>query len=110
MMRVFNRRRFCWVTVIAIAGCLAVASFGSPVVAAAQAVPSISPTAQEQLAAIRAEKQSRTPVQRKIDSRLLYAVKKARGAAFPLHFPDLQSKVNADPQGKVTVDVHGRLT
>lgn len=111
MTRTFNRRWFCWVVVITVAICLAVASFGSPVVAAgAQVIPGISPTVQEQLAAIRAEKQSRTPVQRKIDSGLLYAVKNARGAAFPPHFPNLQSKVATDPQGKVTVDVRGRLT
>jgi hypothetical protein len=63
-----------------------------------------------QLAALKAEKASRTPAQRKIDSHLLYAEKKARKVALPAHMPNVDPGIAVDRDGQVVVDVRGRMT
>jgi hypothetical protein len=86
------------------------AALAAPVGSAAAPKPEMSRSLQLQLAAVHAEKAGRTPVQRKIDSQLLYAEKLARHVAFPRHFPKLATSVATDAAGRVLVDVQGRVT
>ena len=102
-----------WVVPVATGACiLATAWFGSPAAAASTngGPPHISAAAMKQLAAIRAEKESRTPAQRKIDSHLLYAEKAARHVAFPPGFLHVATGLPTDPQAQVNVDVTGNFT
>jgi Subtilase family/FG-GAP-like repeat len=56
----------------------------------AQGTPGVSSQALAQISALNADKASRTPVQRKISSRLLYAARIARGEAIAQGVPTLQ--------------------
>ncbi|HET6878058.1 MAG TPA: S8 family serine peptidase [Jatrophihabitans sp.] len=69
----------------------------------------LSSSLSAQLAAIQAEKASRTPAQQKIDSHLLYAEKKAEHA-LPAGFPQVRQDVPVSPRGSVVVDVSGAMT
>jgi subtilisin family serine protease len=75
--------------------------------AAASAKPTLSHSVQLQIAALAAEKAARTPAQRKIDSQLLYAEKRALHSPLPAHFPKLITSITTDAAGRVVVDVHG---
>ena len=70
--------------------------------AAAQA---ISQEAIAQIQALLAEKDSRTPAQRKIDSNLLYAVKMNRGEAIAAGVRSLETGVDVAEGGGVIVDI-----
>jgi hypothetical protein len=72
--------------------------------------PRLSTKLSAQLDALDAEKAGRTPAQRKIDSHLLFAEKKARGVAFPPNFPDIPTDISVDARGQVVVEVTGQLT
>jgi hypothetical protein len=70
----------------------------------------ISESLSAQLAAVKAEKASRTPAQRKIDSHLLYAEKKARKVPLPAHFPGMDASIPVAKEGQVVVDVRAQMT
>lgn len=65
----------------------------------------ISPQALKQIEALTREKESRTPAQRKIDSRLLYTVKMARSEAIADGVPTLETDLRVDEKGFVEVDI-----
>ncbi len=67
--------------------------------------PEISPNAWQQIQALLDEKQSRTEVQQKIDSQLLYAIKARRGQQIAAGVDKLTTSVEADSVGLVTVDI-----
>lgn len=58
-----------------------------------------------QVAAIQADKASRTPTEEKVDSNLLYAAREATGRDAVEGVPDLASSVAEDRSGRVLVDV-----
>ncbi|MDO8587872.1 MAG: S8 family serine peptidase [Armatimonadota bacterium] len=64
----------------------------------------------EQIAAIRQEKGSWTPAQRKIESKLLLAAKKNRQAPLAIGMPELRSSIELDSENKVLVDVRAVVT
>jgi hypothetical protein len=70
----------------------------------------ITDEAAQQIQALLAEKQSRTPAQQKIDSQLLYAIKIRRGDSIASAVPNLQTGVDIDDQGKVVVDIIGDVS
>ena len=59
----------------------------------------------QQIQALDAEKESRTPAQRKIDSQLIYATKMHRGESIAAGVEKLDVNVGADDVGMVTVDI-----
>ncbi|MBN8721355.1 MAG: S8 family serine peptidase [Acidobacteria bacterium] len=62
--------------------------------------------AQQQIAALIQEKNSRTPAQRKMDARLIRGVKEARGEAFAPGVESLRPvNLEKDKEGKVTVEL-----
>src|SRR6266536_925802 len=56
----------------------------------------ISLSARQQIQALAAEKQSRTPAQRKVDSNLLYEAKQRRGLAIAAGVPTLQTFIRSE--------------
>jgi hypothetical protein len=95
----------------------AVVAGARPPAAAAAAVASgagrkIKPSALAQIGALLAEKASRTPAQKKLDSHLLYAAKLARGEALPggvdVRRP-VQAMVRPDAQGRALVEIAAQV-
>jgi hypothetical protein len=76
----------------------------------AQPSASISRSARQQIQALAAEKQSRTPAQRKVDSNLLYEAKQRRGLAIAAGVPTLQTFIQVGPRGEVVVDITATIT
>jgi hypothetical protein len=72
---------------------------------ASQDLKNINPDVLQQIAALEAEKDSRTPAQRKIDSRLLYEIKKSRGQAIADGVPTLDTSLRVDEKGFIDVDI-----
>lgn len=73
----------------------------------------IAPSAQRQIAALLAEKASRTPAQRKMNSHLVHAARVLRGETFSPDFPipkDALSAVHMDSRHRVEVDVKADVT
>ena len=70
----------------------------------------ISQSAQNQIAALLAEKASWTPVQNKMDSALVHAVKNSRGQLFASGIASLKSGVAVRPDGRVLVDISASVT
>ena len=66
---------------------------------------SIASGARQQIQALLAEKESRSPAQQKIDSQLLYAIKLRRGESIAAGVQTLAVEVGADEAGLVTVDI-----
>ncbi|MEO5915446.1 MAG: S8 family serine peptidase [Luteolibacter sp.] len=64
-----------------------------------------SPEAGAQMAAIRAEKAKRTPVQRKLASQLLYLSREAAGTDAVAGAKDVKSRVQLETDGRVVVDM-----
>jgi hypothetical protein len=60
--------------------------------------------------ALEADKALRTPVQRKIDSQLLFADKMHRGVPIADGIEAVQVRVEEDPRGRVKVDMKGQVT
>jgi hypothetical protein len=94
--------------------CLAVTALGlalcSAQAASAQQQESrLSANAVRQIQALDAEKESRTPAQRKIDSQLIYATKMNRGQAIAPGVPTLEVNVGADAAGRVVVDISAEI-
>src|SRR5262245_7937096 len=81
-----NKKR-AWTTTftLLLISIAALAAFGSGVFLkpsqAKQDLNWLTPQVAEQIQALQAEKEARTPAQRKIDSQLLYAIKMSRGEA-----------------------------
>ncbi len=77
---------------------------------AAQTAGSLSPQAVEQINALVREKQARTPVQRKMSSRLIYAIKMSRGEPIAAGVPTLQVTLpDVNARGAV-LDVRTEVT
>ncbi len=70
----------------------------------------IGPEAAAQIAALDREKESRTAAQRKIDSRLLYAIKEADGRASLEGLPKLQTGIKVGDKGSVEIDLRAQVT
>ncbi len=77
---------------------------------ATQAFEDISPEALAQIDALIREKESRTDVQKKIDSQLIYQSKIDRGLMVADSVSTLQTDVVVDDQGKTTVDITATVT
>jgi Subtilase family len=76
---------------------------------APRAAQAISPEAAAQIQALLARKASRTPVQRKIGSQLLYAARMARGQPVAPGVASLRTAVQRDGAGRAKVDVRGAV-
>lgn len=70
----------------------------------------ISPAALEQIGALLAEKASWTPVQGKLDSELVHAVKNFRGQAFASGLTSFKPDVEVRPDGRVLVDIDANVS
>ena len=70
----------------------------------------ISPEALAQINALIREKESRTDVQKKIDSQLIYQSRMAHGLMVADSVSTLQTDVVVDDQGKTTVDITATVT
>lgn len=72
--------------------------------------PAVRAPAAEQIKALAEEKASRTPAQKKMDSRLVLALKKSRSEPpFDRH-PDLPAGLDVRPDGRVLVDLDATVT
>ncbi|MDH3520472.1 MAG: S8 family serine peptidase, partial [Myxococcales bacterium] len=67
------------------------------------------PEAREQIRALQAEKSARTPAERKLDSRLLHALRMRRGQAIAPGVASLRTGVNWDAQGHTLVDLRAEV-
>ncbi|MGH9369779.1 MAG: S8 family serine peptidase, partial [Thermoanaerobaculia bacterium] len=65
----------------------------------------VGDAARQQIQALLAEKESRTPVQRKIDSKLLYAIKQSRGLDAAPGVPALQTGIVVDSASATEVSL-----
>jgi hypothetical protein len=79
-------------------------------VSAAPQSDDISPEALAQIAALIQEKESRSPVEQKIDSQLIYQIKMSHGQAVANNVTALQTDVDVDTQGKAEVDITATVT
>ncbi len=70
----------------------------------------LSQNGMAQIAVLQKEKLSRSPVQRQIDSQLLYELKKYRGQAIAQGVPSLETGVEIDQDGRTLVDIQARVT
>ncbi|HET6980347.1 MAG TPA: S8 family serine peptidase [Pyrinomonadaceae bacterium] len=77
---------------------------------ASPALEDISPEALAQIDALIREKESRTDVQKKIDSQLIYQLKMNQGLMVADSVSSLQTDVAVDNQGKTTVDITAPVT
>jgi VCBS repeat-containing protein len=94
--------------VVAAAAALALSTGAVALVAApagAAEPPAVSDPVAEQIAAIAAEKATRTPAERKVDSNLLYAAREAAGHRAVDGAPQLRSTVEPRTDGTVEVDL-----
>lgn len=104
MMRIVLLKRLTLVLFgVAMFSLLAVTS------ASAQQVQ-LQPSAIEQLQALAAEKASWTPVQRKLDSQLLFALNRERKNPIFDRLPDLRTSLRREEDGRVLVDVRAEVT
>ncbi len=71
---------------------------------------SFDPALVRQIEALLAEKEARTPAERKLDSRLLYARRMARGLPPAPGVGNLRTGVTADHDGLVPVDIRADVT
>jgi hypothetical protein len=69
----------------------------------------LSEEALKQIEILQKEKEGRSPIQRKIDSQLLYEVKKSRGETIE-GVPPLKTGIQVDENGRVLVDVKAKIT
>ncbi|SFP56524.1 S8 family serine peptidase [Parafilimonas terrae] len=70
----------------------------------------LKPQAIQQIKLLTEEKASRTPAQKKIDSRLLLAYKMQNNPAFAKQLPAYKTDVKANSQGKVKVDIEAHVS
>ncbi|HEY7171540.1 MAG TPA: S8 family serine peptidase [Vicinamibacterales bacterium] len=97
--------RFLRWTSVALVGAL-LACRPSP----ASAQTALSQTAATQIDALLREKAGRTPAQRKIDSQLIYASRMIRGQSAAANVPQLETRVVAEADGRIVVDVIARVS
>lgn len=95
---------------LVVATALSLALCSAQVASAQQKPVRLSANALRQIQALEAEKESRTPAQRKIDSQLLYATKMKRRVAIAPGVPTLEVNVGADDAGRVVVDLSANVT
>jgi hypothetical protein len=72
---------------------------------AAPAFSQLSKNVIQQIESLNQEKEARTPVQKKIDSKLLYAAKEDRGEAITPLVRTLETNLNKDARGLIAVDI-----
>jgi hypothetical protein len=77
--------------------------------ASAQTVP-ITPLVRQQIGALLAEKAARTPAQRKISSRLLFASRMRRGLSPVPGIPTLRTSIGVAPDGTTLIDLRTEVT
>ena len=77
---------------------------------AARAAEDISESARTQIAALLAEKDARTPAQRKMDSQLVYFAKKTKSGVAVAAAPSLAIEVRPDVDNRVLVDVKATVS
>ena len=70
----------------------------------------ISPEAAQQIAALIKEKESRSPVQQKVDPRLLYRMKMERGEAIAEGVAALRNDLQVDERGLVGVEITAHVS
>lgn len=70
----------------------------------------ISDHAMQQIAALDQEKESRTPLQRKIDSRLLYTMRMARNEPVANGIAQMDTGLAADAKGLIAVDISANVS
>ena len=70
----------------------------------------LAPSVQADIRALIAEKASWTPIQAKMDSELVHAVKNHRGQAFGGTVSNLRLDVHAQPDGRVLVDIAANVS
>jgi uncharacterized repeat protein (TIGR01451 family) len=70
----------------------------------------ISESALAQISALRAEKESRTPAQQKIDSQLVYGLKQSRNQPIATGVPNLRLAIKQEADGRVWVDLKANIT
>jgi len=70
----------------------------------------INDRALQQIRTLHQEKGSRTPAQRKLDSQLVYAARRARGEAIAAGVPTLVPDLKVQTDGKVLVDMNARVS
>lgn len=95
-------RRFALPLLVLLCGLL------PPPAARAQARP--QPRALAQIRALLAEKAARTPIERKLASRLLHALRMRRGQEVAPGIPQLRTGVEVDPSGGLLVDLRADVT
>ena len=74
------------------------------------AISGLSSQAVAQLQALLADKRTRTPAQRKIDSQLLYESRIARGQAIAAGIAAIETGVRTEPDGRVVVHVRAAVS
>jgi subtilisin-like proprotein convertase family protein len=67
-------------------------------------------SARQQIAELLAEKESRTPAQRKIGSSLVYAIKMRRGVNLTPNVQSLRTLMPQRADGRVDVEIRGKIT
>jgi hypothetical protein len=70
----------------------------------------ISQTALDQIQALIAAKQARTPAQRKMDSNLLAFIKMSKGEAVAEGVPTIETGLSVEADGRIRVDVDATVT
>jgi hypothetical protein len=71
---------------------------------------SLAPGAAQQIRALLADKEGRSPAQRKIGSQLLYTARMRRGLAAAPGVSALRTDVDVDAEGRALVDLHADVT
>lgn len=89
---------------------LTVALFAAAAILVSTGSAQISRQALDQIAALQREKESRTPAERKIDSRLLYTIKNVSGKAAMEGLPTLKTGLAPDANGEIGVDIRADVS
>jgi hypothetical protein len=76
----------------------------------ARAAQEVSSAVKTQIQALLAEKEARTPAQKKMDSQLVYFAKQRRGEVIAAAAPRLTPDVKADAQDRVLVDLNATVS
>ena len=84
--------------------------FIAGVATAANEVTTLSQQAIDQITALLAEKETRSDLERKIDSQLLYTARMERGLSAAPGVATLDTGINPDASGRVDVEIRSQLT
>src|SRR4051794_34008776 len=88
---------------------LVLASIIAPGVAVAPGI-AVAPAAAHRQPPVAAEKEARTPAQRKINSQILYEIYRRRGEATRKGVPPGPTGVDVDGRGRALVDIRAEVT